>query len=367
VASTLVAYLAFTVLFGATTSLATHRSWAIVAAPAYSVALLMALLPRMRRWAPSIAVAGSFVAPLIILCLMGRAQPEVGVVIDGAVKALRDGSPYISNPQTLSEYRPYAPLLFLFGIPAAIFNVPLIWDPRVGMDILLVSLIATVDRLRRPSAPPLDRPGLLMLLSLPLVALSLSVSAIDAPMTGLCIASFALYDRERYVLAAILATLAMGMKPTAVLVVLAMLLSLLRRKGRGHAAGCFAVSAIITVMLTIAPFLVLSPGAFWRNVVAFPAGLAETVSPAQSPFPGVLIAHSMDFGINIAIGLTAAAAIASLFAIWKWPYGVRLSLARRVALAFSVIFLLAPNSRAGYFMLPVLLWATSSEEAQRNG
>ena len=188
--------------------------------------------------------------------------------------------------------RPPVPLSLLHNL-----KVPSIWDPsrRDGHSSSFIDRDGGLDS-GDPPRRHLTAPGLLVLLPLPPLALSLSVSAIDAPRRDSCIASSPYSDREMR--AGSHSGDAGNGRPAAVLACPRNVAVATRR--RAARSGKFYVSVMITVMLTIASALVLSPGAFGGTLWPFPQG-SETVS-LQSPFLGVLIAHLDGFCIDIAIG-----------------------------------------------------------------
>ncbi|MFZ1579432.1 MAG: hypothetical protein WAT47_13900 [Nostocoides sp.] len=356
-------YLVITLLFLETTTLAPHRIWSVIAAVGYAITLILSSSRLLRGWIGTLTLLGTAIVPLAILSAAHVWQPEVQVLVDGARYALETGTPYLAHPESLSEYRPYMPLMFAFGVPRALGLEGLLGDPRVLMTSVYFGLLFSAAILTDSADGNTERPRIalpeknLLLLSFPLLSLSLSVSAIDAPMTGLCVLAIAAYGRHKLAMCAVASALAMALKPTAALFVLIVALTVWRRVGVRPCSGYLLRVAIVWT-LCISPTLAFSVSALWGNVVAFPTGQTEVPSPAQSPFPGVLLSGLGDTGRLLAIALVAITVFAALLVTWiRPPVDVR-TLSIYVALAFSVLFLVAPNSRAGYFFLPMVVWIT---------
>lgn len=362
----LVAYAAMAAWFRVDTTLPAHAMWARWAVPAYLVALLVSPLPGVGRHAMLVAFAGACLAPLAGMIVIGLAQPEVGVLVDGARHLLESGTPYVSQPMSLDEVRPYFPLLFLFGMPRALGASGVLGDPRlwiltvgaVFLWALRVTLPAQSSRsTTRGSATWGPAGSTIALLAFPVVSLNLAVSAIDIPIVAALGWSFVELSRGRLAYAGLATTTALLMKPTAALVVLVVVTGLCRRKVRGwqRYAGWSLTPALVVVLAVCS----VDAAGFAFSALRFPLGLTEIASPAQSPFPGVLLAR-VDGGRTAAVALVVV--VTSVVAGLSWrrpPRGVR-ALARRSAVLLCLVILLAPNSRVGYFVVPIALWAVSA-------
>lgn len=349
----LAAYLVSAVAFLQITTLASHRAWAQVAVGAYAVALAVSLVPRARTAAGWIAALGSVAVPLVIMAARDVAQPEVHVLSDGARSLLETGTPYHSSPEALDDYRPYLPLLFAFGLPRALGLDSPLGDPRVWIAAVFVTSVLVGGRPTAPRDLPDRRGSLLPLfLAMPLLAMTLAVSAIDLPMTAAATLAVLAVSRRGWVLAALASGAAMAMKPTMGLLVVLLAVELLRTHGVGRSLR-YLLSAGLTTGLLVVPVLIGDPEALWANVVSFPAGLEDVETPAQSPFPGVLLASAG--GRELALALMSAGALAWVVHAWRRPTTDCTALAYRVAGAFTTVYLLAPASRAGYLVLPLTL------------
>jgi hypothetical protein len=129
------------------------------------------------------------------------------------------------------------------------------------------------------------------------------------------------------------------------------------RDGRRQALA-FLGSAVAACAAIVAPAAAVWPSALVENTIVFPLGLAGITSAAASPLPGHLIAGTGHAGHLIAIGLlvTAGAAIAASLLV-RPPTTVP-SAVWRLAIGLSLMFLLAPATRFGYFIYPaaLLMW-----------
>jgi glycosyl transferase family 87 len=127
------------------------------------------------------------------------------------------------------------------------------------------------------------------------------------------------------------------------------------RDGR-RAAWRFVASAAVTAAAAIAataPAALTKPVVFLQNTVLYPLGLARHATPAASPLPGHLLAASGAAGHWAAIGLLLAAGlVVAVRLIMRRPADARAA-AWRLALGLSVMFVLTPATRWGYFAYPL--------------
>jgi hypothetical protein len=95
-----------------------------------------------------------------------------------------------------------------------------------------------------------------------------------------------------------------------------------------------------------------------KNTILVPLGLASVKSQAASPLIGNLIAGTGHIGHSIVVGLLVASAIAiGVSLIIAPPQDVPAAVIRLV-IALSLMFVLAPSTRFGYFIYPggMMLW-----------
>jgi hypothetical protein len=343
-----------------------HRLWGVMAACGYALALLAVIAIRNARAADvaiGLAFVGALIAPLTWMAAKGLEQPEVWVVARSGAMLLHQGTPYTSAAalaatQNPNAYNPYLPVMALFGLPRALFDLGLLTDPRIwfGVVFLIVFWLA----LRRGGAVDPGRWTILVAGS-PVIAFELAVGGTDVPMVGfLCLGFALLYHKGRSasVTFAVLAGLALGiasaMKATAwpALVVAVVLIGV--RDGR-KAAWAFALTALGVLAVCVGPF-VLSPKSLVDNTIKFPLGLASVRSQASSPLLGHIIASTWHTAGNtvVVVLLVLAAVAVGLSLVFRPPRSVTRAVVL-LAGAMTLMFVLAPSTRFGYFIYPAML------------
>jgi len=352
------------VLVAAFSSDSVHRLWGVVAACGYALALIAILAVRNARGsdvALGLSFVGALLAPLAWMAAKGLEQPEVWVVARSGSMLIHQGTPYASAAalaatQNPNAYNPYLPVMALFGLPRALFDGGLLTDPRIWFGVVFLTVFWLA--LRQGGARDPGRWAILVAGS-PVIAFELAVGGTDVPMVGfLCLGFALLYRRPTSVTSAVLAGLALGiasaMKATAwpALVVAVVLIGV--RDGR-KAAWAFTLTALGVVAVFVGPFLV-HPKSLVDNTIRFPLGLASVRSAASSPLLGHVIAstwHSSGDKVVVALLVLAGAAVA-LSLVFRPPRTV----ARAVVLlagAMTLMFVLAPSTRFGYFIYPATL------------
>jgi glycosyl transferase family 87 len=337
-----------------------ERLWGLCAAVGYGVAAVVAAVLRYRDPVVAVAVSltGAVAVPLGWLVSAGMAQPEVGVVSHGAALFLHQGSPYLgpaalAAAHNVNAYDPYLPALIMFGMPRALLGGGLVTDPRVwfGLGFLLAFVTAAAVAGAR-------RPGwcAIVVIASPVVALPLSAGGDDLPVLGLMCLGLAVAARDdlgrwRPVAAGLVMGLAAAMKATAWPALAMALVFVIVQQGR-RAIAPYLAAALGVAAAADGATLAAHPAAAWANTVLFPLGLAQMRSPAASALPGHLIASTWAFGHTADLALIAAAALA--FGIWLIVSPPRTLQAAgwQLVLGLTVLFLLAPASRVGYFTYP---------------
>ncbi|WP_033239012.1 glycosyltransferase 87 family protein [Streptomyces albidoflavus] len=357
--------------FPVVSSLGPHRVWGASACVGYLCAAVAVLSRRSLGRAVSVWIAGigAVLVPLVVLVLTGGAQSEVGVVERAGLLTVRQGTPYLADPQAVVEVTPYLPGMALFGLPGAVVADG--WEPlRYLGDARLWCAAAFLGCLWAAGRVLGGRgTGQLVgaaLIASPVVALPLAVSGVDLPLTGLLCLALALAARHRPVAAGLALALACSLKWTAwpALAVVAALLA--HRAGLGAAVRGTGVAVAGTV-LAVLPSALLAPGPLVEQVFAFPTGRGEWETPAASPLPGRLLADLGPFGWYTAMTLLAAGGVAVAVSLWVRPPAGLVPAADRLAVGLCTAFLLAPAGRFGYLALPVLLsvWARLAEAPSR--
>jgi hypothetical protein len=358
-----------------------HRLWGVMAACGYTLALLAVVAIRNARAADvaiGLSFLGGLIAPLTWMAAKGLEQPEVWVVARSGWMLIHHGTPYTSAAalaatQNPNAYNPYLPVMALFGVPRALFDLGLLTDPRIwfGVVFLVVFWLA----LRRGGAVDPWR-WVILVAGSPVIAFELAVGGTDVPMVGfLCLGFALLYHKGRStsVTFAVLAGLALGiasaMKATAwpALVVAVVLIGV--RDGR-KAAWAFALTAVGVVAVCVGPFFAVHPKSLLDNTVLFPLGLASVRSAASSPLVGHIIASTWPTtGHTIVVALLVLAAVAvGLSLVFRPPRSVTRAVVL-LAGAMTLMFLLAPSTRFGYFIYPATLaiWLSAVHGGEMRG
>ncbi|MQT03452.1 DUF2029 domain-containing protein [Streptomyces jumonjinensis] len=348
--------------FALVTTVSTHRLWGVLAAAGYAVAALAASRHSAAR-ATALAAVTTALLPLAVLCAADSAQLEVRVVEEAARDLLRSGTPYDAAPAEPADYNPYLPAMALFGIPGALLGL----DPRWFFALCFLAALAYAGTLppaptspkvtltpAAPKAPRATAGALTLLIACPPVAMTLAVSGIDLPVIGLMALGLALAAQGRPGAAGLVLGLASAMKWTAWPAAAVACALLFLRYGRGS-AGRLAASAAAVLAVCAAPVAVRDPGAFAEHAVAFPLGLADVPSPAASPLPGQLLATALPGGDVVAVTLLAAAAVTMALSLVLRPPATVTAAADRVALGLLAALLLAPATRYGYLLYPLVL------------
>ncbi|PZG12336.1 hypothetical protein C1I95_26030, partial [Micromonospora craterilacus] len=312
----------FAAVTAATSTLVPHRAWGGIAALGYLAAALLSagqlLVRRSRprsalaglpaRWlVTTVAWAGAVLLPLLwqsgqrAAGRTDRAQEEVLVVEESGRRLLETGTPYLGRDaiaalppgDQLLGYTPYQPGMALFGLPRAAVDA---WwtDARILFAVgTALALVLALRVLRQPTAgarPPWHGAHLLRGVQaatvLPVCALTLATGGDDLPVLALCLLALALAATARPGWAGVAVGLAGALKlfawPVAAVLVI---WGLTRRAGLRVAAGALGLPAA-----ALLPTLLVDREALVENVLRFPLGHGLVSSPAQSPFPGQLIA-----------------------------------------------------------------------------
>ncbi len=344
-----------------------HRLWGLIAAGAYLAASAAVLLWRTRGidLALLLSVAGALVFPMFLNAADGQKQPEVSVIARSAKQLVNDHSPYqsaasLATVHDPNAYNPYLPVMALFGIPRALFGSHVITDPRVwfGLAFLVVFWFA----LRAAGARNSVRWTVFVAAS-PVIAFELAVGGTDIPILALMCLGFALlWRRPRLVLAGITLGLASAAKATAWPAVIVAAVLIGQREGRRQVL-IFLGSAVASCVAIVGPVAFLWPSALVDNTILFPLGLANAVSPAASPLPGHVLADTGHTGHVIAVVLLVLAGIVIAASLVVRPPRTVPSAVWRLIIGLTLMFLLAPATRFGYFIYPasLLLWLEISE------
>ena len=336
-----------------------HRIWGAIAVVGYGLALLALAVrhPRAADVSLGLALAGGLLAPLGWLAAKGLEQPEVWVVARSGATLIHQGTPYadaavLAGTQNPNAYNPYLPVMALFGLPRALFDGGLLTDPRVWFGVVFIVVFWLA--LRRGGASDPLRWTILVAAS-PVIAFELAVGGTDVPMVGFLCLGFAYLWQRRPVLAGLALGIGASMKATAWPALLVAVALLAIRDGK-RAVGAFSLTAVGVVAACVGPFIFGHPKALVVNTIMFPLGLASVRSAASSPLPGHIISSTWpDAGHTTVVVLLALAGLAVAVSLVVRPPRTVSRAVVLLAGAMTLMFLLAPSSRFGYFIYPATL------------
>ena len=387
----------FALVTALTSTLLPHRAWGAVAAWAYAAAFLVVggqLLLRRPAGRPALTwatFAGAVLLPLIVQAVQraggrtDRAQEEVLVVEQMGERLIGTGTPYLPPGaiaalppgEQLPGYSPYQPGMAVFGVPRALAGDAWWTDSRVWFAVATVAALgAALKLLHLRRVAPLERSsGATTSLNgsdddrhvplavraaqaatvLPICALTLATGGDDLPVLALCLLALACCATARFGAAGLAVGAAAALKLFAlpVVVVLAVL-ALTTGNGRRLLPGALGLP-----VLAMVPPLLVDPDAFVENVIRFPLGHGLVTSPAQSPFPGYLIASAVPGGRYVAAALLVAAGAAIAVLLLRRPPRTAATAALFCGYGLLTAILLMPTTRFGYLLYPIalLVWS----------
>ena len=337
-----------------------HRLWGVAAAIAYALAALAVMAWKSRTGvdvALTAIVCGAVLVPLVWMAWHGQGQPEVNVVARSAKTLINQGTPYKSSTALATttdpnDYNPYLPLMAAFGVPQAIFGHDALTDPRVWFGI--VFLVVFAFALQVGGARDCWRWAVLMTAS-PIIAFELAVGGTDVPMVAFMCLGFAfLWRPGGEISAGVALGIASSMKATAWPALAVAFALLVVRDGR-QAALRFTAMALAIIVVCVGPFAVTKPGSLVKNTILFPLGLASVKSAAASPLIGHLIAQTGHIGHAVVVALLIGSGVAIAVSLVVRPPRDVPAAMWRLVLGLSLMFVLAPSTRFGYFIYPAAL------------
>jgi hypothetical protein len=343
------------------------RVWAIWAAFGYALTLLVLWRWGHRTAAVLLSVALAVLAPLLWLSVAYRLEDGMMVIERSASLLVHHGTPYLSAGQVTSwlSYNPYLPVMTVFGLPAAAGVGGLAGNAGVWLAVGSVAVLAVAFRIAMPAS---RRDALLataVAVASPVVGLNLAVITTDPPVLAFMLLALALGTVPAGAKATVARTAGAGvalgvacdLKSTAWLAVPVMAAMFAARDGARAAYRFLAavvVSALILVAL-LAPAVLFRRGAaaaLIQNSVLFPLGLTHDKTPAESLLPGHLLTSMGTAGHVISVGLLLAAGLAvAISLVIRPPRDVPAAI-WRLTIGLTLMFLLGPNVRFGYFIYP---------------
>ncbi|MFG1783418.1 hypothetical protein ACGFIU_13335 [Rhodococcus oryzae] len=307
-----------------------------------------------------IAVALSVVVPLSVLLSLGWAQPEVAVVVASAQRVFTTGHLYPPAPVMVDDYNPYLPAMALFGVPRTLLPGSMFGDPRLWFGGFFVACVLAAVIIVRPAG--LDRvvaSRLGLLIASPLVAIAITTGGVDLPVVGAGVLGFALLASGRNRWAALALAIACATKWTAWPLLPVAIAWHAHRSGLQPAMRMGILTAGLTAVCVI-PAAAVDLHGLVTHTLLFPLGLAALPTPAGSSLIGGTLDRLGVGGhlLTLALLTTAGAAIARR--LWRRPPTGFAAACSIAAAGFLALFLLAPASRFGYFVLPLTLWAMAA-------
>jgi hypothetical protein len=415
---------AFALLTAATSTLLPHRAWGAIATWAYAIAagaVLAQLVLHRPRPAARAAITWltwttAALLPLIVQAVQraggrtDRAQEEVLVVERMGERLLHDGTPYLSRDaiaalpadERLLGYSPYQPGMAVFGLPRAAFGDAFWTDARVWFAVVTAAALVTAIVVLHAATTPRMVRATQAATVLPICALTLATGGDDLPVLALCLLALALTATHHFGWAGLAVGAAAATKLFAlpVLAVLAFLAIATHRKNAhrsprtpthhqnadrspttgahhqdtdrspataatrergGRSPLALLPGALGLPVLALIPPLLVAPDAATENVIRFPLGHGLVTSPAQSPFPGYLIAQTLPAGRLVALGLLVTVAALIAVRLFRRPPTTATSAALICGWGLLAAILLMPTTRFGYLLYPFafLLWAAA--------
>ncbi len=346
--------------------------WAIWAACGYAVALFMLWRWSGRMAAAGVSVALAVLAPLLWLSVAYPLETGMMVIDRSAMLLLHHGSPYLSAGQVISwkSYNPYLPVMTLFGLPSAAGLGGLAGNSGVWIALGTVVPLAAAFWIAVPHRGcAVCRSDALLATAVavasPVVGLNLAVITTDPPVLALVLLALALAAQSpgtSRVAGTVGSGVALGvacdLKSTAWLAVPVLAAMFAARDG-ARAAGRFVAALAVTAVILVgalAPAALTSlqgAGALVQNSVLFPLGLTRYKTPAESLLPGHLLTALGTAGHAVSVGLLLAAGLGIAISLVIRPPRDVPAAARRLAAGLTLMFLLGPDVRFGYFIYPL--------------
>ncbi|HLK77721.1 MAG TPA: hypothetical protein VKU77_29245 [Streptosporangiaceae bacterium] len=343
------------------------RVWAIWAACGYAVALLVLWRWGHRTAAALVSVALAVLAPLLWVSAAYRLEDGMMVIERSASLLLHHGTPYLSASQVTSwlSYNPYLPVMTVFGLPAAAGVGGLAGNAGVWLALGSVAVLAVAFRIAMPASRGDALLATAVAVASPVVGLNLAVITTDPPVLAFMLLALALSTvpagakatAARTAGAGIALGVACDLKSTAWLAVPVMA-AMFAARDDARAAYRFLAAAVVSALALIA---LLAPAVLFRrgagtaliqNSVLFPLGLTHDKTPAESLLPGHLLTSMGTAGHVVSVGLLLAAGLAvAISLVIRPPRDVPAAI-WRLTIGLTLMFLLGPNVRFGYFTYP---------------
>jgi hypothetical protein len=341
--------------------------WAICAACGYAVALVILWRWGARTPAAITSVALAVVAPLLWLSVSYRLEDGMMVIERAASLLLHHGSPYLISAQIGGwlSYNPYLPAMSLFGLPHAAGLAGLAGNAGVWLAIGTVAVLAVAFRVAMPDSLHDALLATAVAVASPVLGLNLAVITTDPPVLAFILLALALSavspgaraSGARVAGAGIALGAACALKSTAWLAVPVLAAMFAARDGARTAWRFLAavLVAVLALIALLAPAVLVkrdAAAALIQNTVLFPLGLTHYKTPAESLLPGHLLTSTGSTGHVVSVALLLAAGLAvAVSLVIRPPRDVPAAIWRLI-IGLTLMFLLGPNVRFGYFVSP---------------
>ena len=351
-----------------------HRFWGTAAACGYGAATACVLIWKSSRGpdlAVLLALCGALLAPLAWMAVTNQQQPEVSVVARSAELLIHHGTPFepdtaLTSTTDPNAYDPYLPVMAVFGLPEALFGHNVLTDPRVWFGICFVAVFWLSMRFGRARDP---LRWTFLVAGSPVIAFELAVGGTDVPMVAfLCLGFALLWDKRLFWAAGLALGIGAAMKATAWPGAVIAFVFIAATAG-WRAAWRFAGVVAAVLVVCVGPFLVRDAKSLVVNTIEFPLGLTHVISAAASPLPGHLVAQTGHIGHEVVVGLLVAMVLAIGVSLLVRPPRTVLSATVRLVVTLTLMFLIAPSTRFGYFIYPgtLLIWVLVCQAGRSPG
>jgi hypothetical protein len=344
--------------------------WVAVASTAGVLALLGMLVLLDGRWRLKLGA----VAALGVLTAIGPTlnavveRTRVGLTmehdgllqIESAIDRLLNGQPIYgvdwsntpmariswditAGPNPALHHLAYLPLTVLVGVPFRVLTRALGLPFDYRMVLIGFALVGLLAIMALPIAPDRRFMVITVLFVSPLITIYLWSGRTDIEFLALVLLSLALLSRGHPIPAALALGTAVALKPFAALAVPFLLLVLIirwRARPSRREVGLSLAALALAPLVTILPFLIANPRAFWTDVVLYTSGGVRDAYPivgygfGELLYQLRLVAHRTDsvpFGVFQLLALApvlwiTARAFLRRPSIGRWMAGYVLTL-----------------------------------------
>ncbi|QDZ42802.1 DUF2029 domain-containing protein [Corynebacterium sp. sy039] len=334
-----------------------HRHWALLALIGYIGAAGFFSIKRAVVaciW----ALAWTLVFPLAWFIPRGARQPEVFVVERAAHDFFTTANPWITHPKVVDDFNPYSPAMVLFGMPAQVWDTRFLGDARIWFLVFfswcfIYAYRVTEDHIRN-TKPYAQTTALMIVLCIPVVALSAAVGGVDLPVAGATMVALATFWAQKYAQSGAFIALALGMKWMIMPILFVLIFLLGSRAHKRQLLHFFGTSMGIGLLVHIPALMNMHE--FINHTVLFPAGKAQVMTPAGNSLAGALLAD-VPGGQLLCYGLLLIAGIGFAVRLWIRPPRSLAGVCILCSIGLVVLFLFSPSFRFGYMLYPAtFMW-----------